>query len=82
MSSKILSNIRNKKLTLVVVTLFFGILLAPRDPAIFSGPAGNFILPAMASGIAFGMAIMLLIDLVRGFGDKAKTASETKQEGA
>lgn len=80
MASKLLSNTRNKKLTIVVVTLLFGVMLAPHNPAMFTGPSGAFILPAMVSGISFGMSIMLLIDLVRGYGDKARTAVEDQPD--
>lgn len=79
MTQKILANARNKKISLVVVTLFFGVMLAPRDPALFAGPAGAHILPAMISGISFGMAIMLLIDLVRGFGEKPNKNEQEKE---
>lgn len=79
MAAKILSTTRNRKLTIVVVALLFAMLLAPRDPAVITGPAGVYVLPAMISGICFGMAIMLLIDLVRGFGDESKAK---EQEGA
>jgi hypothetical protein len=75
--ANMLSNARNKKLTIIIVTLGFGVMLAPRDPAIFSTPAGAQILPAMISGIGFGMAIILLIDVVRGFGDKSNKETNT-----
>lgn len=78
MTSKVLANARGKKMVTVVVTLLFALMLAPRDPALFAGPYGAHILPTMISGISFGMAIMLLIDLVRGFGDKADKAIDNK----
>jgi hypothetical protein len=73
--SNMLSNERNKKLVILIICLAFGVMIAPRNPLVLASPAGAQILPAMVSGIGFGMAIMLLIDLVRGFGDKAKPAN-------